>query len=227
MISSSISGVDTVRYYVLHEIPFKCRMETSPMNFDRAKQYGSCQHDRKSQHRTIGMANKYRNGFVKRVILDEPFELELQCAGACRVAGNGKSMKVYVAEVNSRRSCEVARHANKYIDVSEPWETLEERGSQGTGNTDHILSSHRNGPFRRGAPTAVHAIRRNGSRNKIGFDDMSFESLEFGLLTDRKLGTPESSSNAMIPSRNWTRSSPIVNGNLKKSRSESAMSHRQ
>src|SRR5690606_11901116 len=88
-------GVDPVRYYVLHEIPyaqdgnitFELLIERN--NSDLANTIGNL------VNRTIGMAHKYRQGEIKKVILDEPFELSLK-EKALEVL---PQMRTYMAEL--------------------------------------------------------------------------------------------------------------------------------
>jgi methionyl-tRNA synthetase len=114
-------GVDTIRYYVLHEIPFAqdgnitFELIIERNNSDLANTIGNL------VNRTIGMAHKYTNGLIKKVILDEPFELSLK-EKALEVLPN---MRKYMEDLKVSDALEevlkLARFANKYIDVSEPW----------------------------------------------------------------------------------------------------------
>src|SRR5690606_38608604 len=71
-------GVDALRYYVLHEIPYgqdgniTYELMIERNNSDLANTLGNL------VNRTIGMVKKYQNGLVKKVQLEEPFEYSLK-----------------------------------------------------------------------------------------------------------------------------------------------------
>jgi methionyl-tRNA synthetase len=185
-------GVDTVRYYVLHEIPFAqdgnitYELLIERNNTDLANTIGNL------VNRTIGMAKKYRNGFVKRVILAEPFELSLQQKALAALPAMRKSMESLRVADALEEVVKLARYANKYIDVSEPWKRSKSEDPKEQDILDHILY-HLVETVRFVAVLLQPFIPHTSNRIKeqIGFEDMGFESLEFGLLTDRKLGTAE------------------------------------
>ncbi len=115
-------GVDAVRYYVLHEIPYgqdgniTYELMIERNNSDLANTLGNL------VNRTIGMINKYQEGHVKKVMLkEEPFEYSLK--DKCEAL-----LKTITDHMNDLRVGDaleelmiVARAANKYIDLSEPW----------------------------------------------------------------------------------------------------------
>ncbi len=114
-------GVDVVRYYLLHEIPFAqdgnitYELLVERNNSDLANTLGNL------VNRTIGMINKYQEGFVKKVMIAEPFEYSLKdiCEGLL------EKVRTLMDELRVGDALEeiilVARAANKYIDLSEPW----------------------------------------------------------------------------------------------------------
>ncbi len=115
-------GIDTVRYYVLHEIPYgqdgniTYELLIERHNSDLANTIGNL------VNRTIGMVNKYQQGLVKKVILaTEPFEYSLKD----KASGLLSSIRTHIDNMRVGDALEeivvLARHANKYVDLSEPW----------------------------------------------------------------------------------------------------------
>ncbi|TNF08953.1 MAG: methionine--tRNA ligase [Bacillota bacterium] len=184
-------GVDTVRYYVLHEIPFAqdgnitYELLIERNNSDLANTIGNL------VNRTIGMVHKYRQGLVKKVILDEPFELSLKekaLATLPAIRDNMDQLKVADA---LEEVVKLARFANKYIDVSEPWNLNKDENKKEI--LDHVLYQLLETirfvavtlqPF---IPETAHKIA-----HQIGVTDLSFKSIEqFGGYAEQTLGKPE------------------------------------
>lgn len=184
-------GVDTVRYYVLHEIPFAqdgnitFELLIERNNSDLANTIGNL------VNRTIGMAHKYREGIVKRVILDEPFELSLSeksLEALPRMVAFMDELKVSDA---LEEVVKLARLANKYIDVSEPWALFKNPEKQEV--LDHVLY-HLLETIRFVAVLLQPYIPETSKRiaNQIGITDLSFESLsKFGQYEAQTLGKAE------------------------------------
>lgn len=118
---ADIFGVDAVRYFVLHEMPFEhdgvisWELMVERMNSDLANVLGNL------VNRTVSMTNKYLGGMVedkgasedvdedlKRMVLEAPKKVSEKMAGL-RVADA-------ITEVFS-----VFKRCNKYIDETEPW----------------------------------------------------------------------------------------------------------
>ncbi|WP_084027199.1 methionine--tRNA ligase [Acholeplasma granularum] len=127
-------GVDALRYYVLHEIPYAqdgnitYELMIERNNSDLANTLGNL------VNRTIGMINKYQNGLVKKVLMDEPFNYSLKekCEKLL------PKIKELMNDLRVGDAIEelmiVARAANKYIDISEPWNLFK--------NNEHEKLSH-------------------------------------------------------------------------------------
>jgi methionyl-tRNA synthetase len=184
-------GVDTVRYYVLHEIPFAAdgnityELLIERNNSDLANTIGNL------VNRTIGMAHKYRQGLVTRTILNEPFELSLQEKALEALP----KMKKLMGELKVSDALEeilvLARYANKYIDVSEPWKLFKDDTKQETLN--HVLY-HLLETIRFVAVLLQPFIPNTAKRiaKQIGVNDLSFESLyTFGQYQTQTLGAAE------------------------------------
>ena len=184
-------GVDPVRYYVLHEIPFAAdgnityELVIERNNSDLANTIGNL------VNRTIGMAHKYREGVIKKVILNEPFELSLaekalEALPAMKNAMNQLKVSDALEEV-----VKLARFANKYIDVSEPWALFKNPEKQDV--LDHVLY-HLLETIRYVAILLQPFIPETSRRiaKQIGIDDLSFETLEnFGQYKAQTLGKAE------------------------------------
>jgi len=184
-------GVDPVRYYVLHEIPyaqdgnitFELLMERN--NSDLANTIGNL------VNRTIGMVHKYRQGIVSKVRLDEPFELSLE-EKALEVLPN---MRKYFDQLKVSDALEevvkLARFANKYIDVSEPWALFKNAEKQDV--LDHVLYQLLE-TIRYVAVLLQPFIPQTSTKiaQQIGLTNLTFDSLEtFGSYEAQTLGKPE------------------------------------
>ncbi|MCF7931654.1 MAG: methionine--tRNA ligase [Acholeplasmataceae bacterium] len=183
-------GVDPVRYYVLHEIPFAAdgnityELLIERTNSDLANTIGNL------VNRTIGMAHKYREGIIEKVILDEPYELSLKekCEAVLpRIRALMDDLKVSDA---LEEVVQLARFANKYIDVSEPWKLKNdpEKADVLSHILYHLVETIRvvavvMQPF---LPKTALEIAR-----QIGVSDLSFATLDvFGGYEPQTLGKP-------------------------------------
>ena len=123
---ANLFGVDAVRYFVLHEMPFEndgtitCELMVERMNSDLANTLGNL------VNRTISMSNKYFDGVVsnkgvdeevdddfKKVILDTP------------VKAAEKMDKLRVADAITEIFT-LFKRCNKYIDETMPWALAKE-----------------------------------------------------------------------------------------------------
>lgn len=114
-------GVDAVRYFVLHEMPFDndgsitWELMVERMNSDLANILGNL------VNRTISMNNKYFGGIISNPGVCEPVDEELKALAVdtpSRVAA--KMDKLRVADAISEIFT-LLRRCNKYIDETEPW----------------------------------------------------------------------------------------------------------
>ena len=114
-------GVDTVRYFVLHEMPYAddgnvtLELVCERNNSDLANVLGNL------VKRTVSMTNQYLGGVAKKTgvtgDMDEDFERVITNTGAA-VAGKMEELKVADA-LDALWS--LFRRANKYIDETTPW----------------------------------------------------------------------------------------------------------
>ena len=114
-------GVDAVRYYLLHEMPFAAdgtiTFETliSRFNSDLANTLGNL------VNRTVSMINKYFDGEIPSVGEETEFDADL--ADTCLRAAKKTEECMDKLRVADAMDCiwEIVNRANKYIDETMPW----------------------------------------------------------------------------------------------------------
>jgi methionyl-tRNA synthetase len=128
---------------------------------------------------------------VKKVILDEPFELSLKEKALEVLPVMRKQMDLLRVSDALEEVVKLARLANKYIDVSEPWALFKNPDKQEVLN--HVLY-HLLETIRYVAILLQPFIPKTSERiaKQIGITDLSFESLStFGQYPEQTLGKPE------------------------------------
>ena len=118
---ADLFGVDAVRYFVLHEMPFDndgtitWELLVERLNADLANTLGNL------VNRTISMSNKYFDGVVRNGGVAEPVDEELK-ALALETPGlvEEKMEKLRVADAISA-VFNLFKRCNKYIDETAPW----------------------------------------------------------------------------------------------------------
>ena len=123
-------GVDAVRYFVLHEMPFEndgvisWELMVERMNSDLANTLGNL------VNRTISMLNKYFGGVVTNKQVNEPVDEELK---ALTLETPGKVIekmdKLRVADAITEIFT-LFKRCNKYIDETMPWALAKEEDKQ-------------------------------------------------------------------------------------------------
>lgn len=116
-----IFGVDAVRYFVLHEMPFESdgivswELMVERMNSDLANVLGNL------VNRTISMSNKYLGGVLENKGVSEPVDesLKQKVMEAPKLVAE-KMDKLRVADAITEIFA-VFKRCNKYIDETEPW----------------------------------------------------------------------------------------------------------
>ena len=127
---SDLFGVDAVRYFVLHEMPFdndgiiSWELMVERMNSDLANTLGNL------VNRTISMSNKYFGGVVENKGVEDEFDADLKAVvtGARdKVAAKMETLRVAdaISEVFT-----VFRRCNKYIDETMPWALAKDADKQ-------------------------------------------------------------------------------------------------
>ncbi|GFZ26885.1 methionine--tRNA ligase [Lactobacillus corticis] len=115
-------GVDPVRYYLLHALPFGQDGSFTPedfverMNFDLANDLGNL------LNRTVSMINQYQAGQVAPVAAEQDeFGQDLQKTAEAVIAEYQENMdKLYFSQALDA-IWKLVRRANKYIDETTPW----------------------------------------------------------------------------------------------------------
>ncbi len=123
-------GVDAVRYFVLHEMPFEndgvitWELMVERLNSELANTLGNL------VNRTISMSNKYFGGVVENKNVTEPVDEDMKAfvlAAPGKVAAKMEKLRVADAmtEVFS-----LFKRLNKYIDETMPWALAKEEDKQ-------------------------------------------------------------------------------------------------
>lgn len=114
-------GVDAVRYFVLHEMPFEndgvvtWELMVERMNSDLANTLGNL------VNRTISMSNKYFGGVVESTGVTETVDEELKAVIQAAAGNVEKKMdKLRVADAITEIFT-LFKRCNKYIDETMPW----------------------------------------------------------------------------------------------------------
>ncbi len=114
-------GVDAVRYFLLHEMPFEndgvvsWELLIERINSDLANTLGNL------VNRTISMVNKYSGGIVRDAHDNEPVDKELEkYVSDTRIRVNTAMDKLRVADALTE-IFNLFKRCNKYIDETLPW----------------------------------------------------------------------------------------------------------
>ncbi len=175
-------GVDAVRYFVLHEMPFDndgsitWDLMVERMNSDLANILGNL------VNRTISMNNKYFGGVITNPNVCEPVDEDLK-AVALAMPGKvtAKMDKLRVADAITEIFT-LLRRCNKYIDETEPWKLAKDPEKQDRLAT--VLYNLMEGI--RFSAIALSAFLPETSEkilNMLGTEQRDFEGLDvFGKL---------------------------------------------
>ena len=128
-------GVDAVRYFVLHEMPFEndgvitWELMIERINSDLANTLGNL------VNRTIAMSNKYFGGILKKTGVKEAVDDELHAVEEETIAAVEKLMKELRVADALTEIFNLFKRCNKYIDETTPWalakdEAMQERLSE-------------------------------------------------------------------------------------------------
>ncbi|HHT97781.1 MAG TPA: methionine--tRNA ligase [Clostridiales bacterium] len=116
-----VFGVDAVRFYVLHEMPFDndgtitWELVTERNNSELANTLGNL------VNRTISMANKYFDGVINNSNVNEDVDMELkELALTANEKVSEKMYKLKVADAITE-IFNLFKRCNKYIDETMPW----------------------------------------------------------------------------------------------------------
>ena len=116
-----VFGVDAVRYFVLHEMPYDndgnltWELVCERNNSDLANILGNL------VNRTVSMSNKYFGGLVENTGITEAVDEDLKAvAAACRDKAEQKMADLRVADAITEVFA-LFKRCNKYIDETMPW----------------------------------------------------------------------------------------------------------
>ncbi len=141
----SFFGVDAVRYYVLHEIPFQndgnltYELLIERINSDLANVLGNL------VNRTISMVQKYFDGVLKDTAVIEEMDEELLSMVSSLDGNVTKKMDDLQVGEAIDAIFDVLRRSNKYIDETMPWSLAKEEDKKDRLATVlyHLLESIR------------------------------------------------------------------------------------
>jgi methionyl-tRNA synthetase len=117
----SMFGVDAVRYFLLHEMPFDndgvitWELMVERINSDLANTLGNL------VNRTVSMTNKYFGGSVSKCAPDGEFDQSLIADAKATIEKYYELMDAYRNADAMDLIISFAKHCNKYIDETAPW----------------------------------------------------------------------------------------------------------
>ncbi len=184
-------GVDAVRYYMLHEIPyasdgiFTYELFIERINSDLANILGNL------VNRTISMSKKYFNGIVTNPHVEEAIDEELKTL----VLETPKRVEEKMSDLRIADAIDlifdIFRRSNKYIDETMPWVLAKEEAKQDRLRTVlyNLLESIRSGAILLEAylpDTSKRIFEQLNVENK-GIASINFAGIPEGLV----LNNPE------------------------------------
>ncbi|MDO5388306.1 MAG: methionine--tRNA ligase, partial [Clostridia bacterium] len=126
----SLFGVDAVRYFVLHEMPFEndgvisWDLVIERTNSDLANVLGNL------VNRTVSMTNKYFGGVVNNTNVSEAVDEDLiKVVTECKAKVEAKMDKLRVADAITEIFT-LFKRCNKYVDETEPWVLGKDEGKK-------------------------------------------------------------------------------------------------
>ncbi len=188
---AELFGVDAVRFYVLHEIPFAndgnltYELMIERYNSDLANILGNL------VNRTISMAKKYFDGIVPSIGTEEELDVDLKNVVKESIYATSNAMESLKVAEAIDHVFEIFRRSNKYIDETCPWTLAKE------GNTERLKTVIYNllESIRIGA-VLLHSFLPETSEKiygQLNTDKIDFDSIkEFGgLESGKELNNPE------------------------------------
>ena len=188
---ADLFGVDAVRFYVLHEIPFAndgnltYELMIERYNSDLANILGNL------VNRTISMAKKYFDGIVPSIGTEEELDVDLKNVVKESIYATSNAMESLKVAEAIDHVFEIFRRSNKYIDETCPWTLAKE------GNTERLKTVIYNllESIRIGA-VLLHSFLPETSEkiySQLNTDKIDFDSIkEFGgLESGKELNNPE------------------------------------
>lgn len=179
-------GVDAVRYYLLHEIPyasdgtFTYELLIERINSDLANILGNL------VNRTISMVHKYFNGVVAEPTVFEPIDEELR--NIVLSLPNKVELKMNSLRVADAidEIFEVFKRCNKYIDETTPWILAKEESKKERLQTVlyNLLESIRSGAVLLQAflPDTANKIFAQLNTENRYIDSINFNGMDSGII---------------------------------------------
>ena len=195
-------GVDAVRYYVLHEMPFAqdgtitWELMIERINSDLANIYGNL------VNRTVAMVNKYFDGQLNKDFVEEELDKEFKQTILSSVKTVEEKMDQLRVGDSIEAIMELFRRCNKYIDETAPWALAKDEASKGRLNT--VLYNLIEG-IRFGAVLMSSFMPETSQKvfEQINTKETSYDSLsEFGNYEcNRVIEKPEPLFNRLDPNK--------------------------
>ena len=183
-------GVDAIRYYVLHEMPFAqdgtitWELVIERINSDLANVFGNL------VNRTISMINKYFDGQLTKEFKEEDLDKELKEFALETVKVVDKKMDELKVGDSLEAIIELFRRCNKYIDETAPWTLAKNEDDKVRLNTVlyNLIEGIRIGcvllePF---MPETAKKVFEQINTEKTDYDSLnSFGNYECHKVTDK------------------------------------------
>ena len=185
-------GVDAVRYYSLHEMPFAqdgnitYEVFITRYNSDLANTLGNL------VNRTVAMINKYFDGTLQDNSIKEDIDDDLIKTIKMSMTAIENKMKTWHIADSLDEIWNIVNRANKYIDETTPWILAKDEASKprlgavlyNLAETIRIIASLLSSFM----PSTAEAIK-----TQINAEDISYESIKNfgGLKVGTKVGNPE------------------------------------
>lgn len=181
-------GVDAVRYYLLHEMPYAndgnitYDMIISRFNSELANVLGNL------VNRTVAMNNKYFGGVIQAPVAGDAIDEELKAVAAETVKNVQAKMDEYRVAEALDEIWNLLRRSNKYIDETTPWALAKDEANSARLGTVlyNLLEAIRISavlltPF---MPETAEKIAAQLNTNVLDFDSvLSFGALKAGEKT--------------------------------------------
>ena len=179
-----VFGVDAVRYFVLHEMPYDndgvitWELMVERINSDLANTLGNL------VNRTISMTNKYFGGEVRKTGVTDAVDADLKAVTLAAVKKVDEKMEANRVADALTEIFNIFRRSNKYIDETAPWvlakdEAQKDRLAEVMYNLTEaiVIGASLLAPFM--PQTSVKILEQVGAQ-KRSLEEMT----EFGLLPD-------------------------------------------
>ena len=182
-------GVDAIRYFSLHEMPFAqdgsitWELVIERINSDLANVYGNL------VNRTIAMTNKYFNGQLTNNFVNDGLDEEIKNAALETVKSVDKKMDDLRIADAIEAILELLRRLNKYVDETSPWALAKDETNLPRLNTVlyNLLEGIRFAtvlisPF---MPETAENVFKQINTSKTDYDSVqSWGQLEMNKVTD-------------------------------------------